>query len=360
MKLKTKQFATFDDIQAIVLVTDENGIIIFVNKAVEDILGYAPEELIGDGWWNVTSRENDHIKRKSDAAALARGELSVLNCHLHENDILTKDGRVVTTQWTVKRTNDGLLVAIAQDITQKKQLEQELIRKNNEKELLLKEIHHRVKNNLQIIISLLNLQFNTIEDNRVFEALTKSKDRIYSMALVHTKLCESENLSSIEFGDYINELVEFITSGYTPNNSIRCTIEHSNPTINIDLAVNLGLITTELVTNSLKHAFKERSKGLIKIKFVLLEKNYYQLSIEDNGVGMNPKSISDRHSLGLELVEALIMQIDGKLQITSNNGLQYRITFKSKPITRIRETTHSEQPKVNSKKTRAFPTISNK
>lgn len=321
-----KSFATLDDINAIVLVADAKGNIVFGNKAIKTILGYNPEEVLGDGWWKLTENGQDVDARKTITAGLAQGSVNLNDRHLFEIQLPTKDGRLVWTQWTNTLTEDGLLVGIAQDITEKKALEEELIRKNRENELLLKEIHHRVKNNLQVITSLLNLQFNKIEDEQVVEALSKSKDRINSMALIHTKLYQSGNLAAINFGEYLDELTEIIAGSYAANDMIICTVKHSEATFEIDLSINLGLIITELVTNAYKHAFKGREKGLIEVE--LSHRNgEHQLIISDNGIGIVDDTISHQ-SLGLEIVEALTEQINGQMEVSSNGGLKYLITFK--------------------------------
>ncbi|MGL4598766.1 MAG: sensor histidine kinase [Bacteroidia bacterium] len=324
MEKTNKTFATLDDINAIILVADQKGNIVFANKAIKSILGYEPEDVLGDGWWKLTANEQSTDVRKSTAGDLAAGKIDLKQRHLFENELPTKDGRQVWTQWTNTLTDDGFLVGIAQDITEKKALEAELIRKNQENELLLKEIHHRVKNNLQIISSLLNLQFNNIPDERVLEALSKSKDRINSMAIIHTKLYQSNNLASIDFGSYLDELIASIAKSYAHNN-IKYTLKHSENFFDIDLAINLGLIVTELLTNAYKHAFKNRKDGLIHIELTS-KGNKHQLTIADNGIGLNDKSIV-AESLGLEIVNALIQQINATLDLISENGLKYIITF---------------------------------
>ncbi|MFT4602865.1 MAG: PAS domain S-box-containing protein [Arenicella sp.] len=322
-----QQFATLDDINAIVLVSDKNGQIIFANKAIKDILGYEPEELIGDGWWKLTTSKLDSKARKSATISLAKGESSLKDRHLYENALATKDGRLVWTQWTNTINAHGHLVGIAQDITQKKELERELIEKNKENELLLKEIHHRVKNNLQIISSMLNLQFNSIDDPRVREALDKSRNRINSMALIHSKIYLSKNLASIDFDDYMKELTRAIKSGYSFNEDIKLELKGLGVVFDIDLAINLGLILTELISNAYKHAFKESAEGRISIELKTLKFNKYQLIVEDNGEGIASKELHEQDTLGLEIVDALVEQINGTIETDSTSGLKYVITF---------------------------------
>tara|TARA_B100000809_G_scaffold31265_1_gene27184 strand:+ start:117 stop:1070 length:954 start_codon:yes stop_codon:yes gene_type:complete len=307
-------------------VADENGSIVFANKAIKSILGYDPEEVLGDGWWKLTSKGENTDTRKAKTAAMADGTADLKDRHLFENLLPTKDGREVWTQWTNTRTANGLLVGIAQDITEKKELEEKLIRKNHENELLLKEIHHRVKNNLQVITSLLNLQFNGIEDKKVLEAVSKSKDRINSMSLIHTKLYQSGNLSSVNFGEYISELTASIEASYSDNN-IKCLVKYSQVLfdIDIDTSINLGLIITELLTNAYKHAFKGRIDGEIQVELTN-KAGKLEVIVSDNGIGITDK-VKSTQSLVLEIVKALTEQINGTIDVTSNPGLKYVITF---------------------------------
>lgn len=328
MTEKDSPFATLDDINAIVLVADANGAIVFANKAIKPILGYDPQDVLGDGWWELTSKGDNIDTRKAITAAMASGKTDLNDRHLFENLLPAKDGRKVWTQWTNTRTAEGFLVGIAQDITEKKKLEEELIRKSSENELMLKEIHHRVKNNLQVISSLLNLQFSSIDDKEVHEALSKSKDRINAMALIHTKLYQSKNLSSINFGEYINQLAASITVSYSTNNSIKCSVKQSHAVFDIDLCINLGLIITELLTNAFKHAFKGRAEGEIHVELTN-KSGKHELIVADNGIGITD-NVKSTQSLGLEIVTALTEQINGTLDVTSNGGLKYVITFEKK------------------------------
>jgi two-component sensor histidine kinase len=247
---------------------------------------------------------------------------------LFENPIAAKDGSIVWTQWTNTVNAEGLLVGIAQDITHKKTLEQNLIRKNAENELLLKEIHHRVKNNLQIISSMLNLQFNSFDDPAVLEALSKTKDRINSMAILHTKVYLSQALDSINFDDYTNDLAKAIKTSYSDTKNIELDIIKSDVVFDIDLTINLGLIITELLTNAFKHAFTKIKQGRIRVELKVLNPNNYQLIVQDNGPGIDSDLNPNRQkSLGLEIVDALTEQINGTVETDRNKGLKYLITF---------------------------------
>ncbi|HIA35459.1 MAG TPA: hypothetical protein EYN89_01685 [Flavobacteriales bacterium] len=213
---------------------------------------------------------------------------------------------------------------------ERKNIEKGLKKSLEEKEILLREIHHRVKNNLQIITSFLNLQFKNIEDKNVIDAILKSKSRINSMALIHTKLYQSDNLSSINFEEYINEIVQSITNCYVIDNNIKCIVKYSSAIFDIDLSINLGLIITELLTNACKHAFKEKRDGFVKIELTSMTNNKHQLIIEDNGPGLlQDIDMNNPKTLGLDIVVGLINQINGTIETNSNNGLKYVINFEN-------------------------------
>ncbi len=213
---------------------------------------------------------------------------------------------------------------------ERKNIEKTIKDSLEEKEMLLKEIHHRVKNNLQIISSFLNLQFSAIDNKEIQDAIAKSKDRIQSMALIHTKLYQSDSLSFINFDEYLKELIQYITQGYGLNSDVIINTNISKATFNIDLSINLGLIVTEVLTNAFKHAFPFKNKGIITINLTALANNQFQLVIADNGIGICPENIKDnktKTSLGLEIVQALADQIEAKMKYETNNGLKFTITF---------------------------------
>ena len=212
---------------------------------------------------------------------------------------------------------------------ERKNIEKTIKDSLEEKEMLLKEIHHRVKNNLQIISSFLNLQFSEINNKEIDNAIAKSKDRIHSMALIHTKLYQSGNLSSIRFDEYLNELVQYIIHGYGLTSGVVTKVKITKASFNIDLSVNLGLIVTEVLTNVYKHAFQSLQEGKVTITLQPLDEKTFQLIIEDNGIGLKSTTSAKtkKSSLGLEIVQALSEQIEGKMNFESKNGLKFTLDF---------------------------------
>jgi len=210
---------------------------------------------------------------------------------------------------------------------QNKTIEKALV----EKETLLKEIHHRVKNNLQLISGLLELQAVQFDDENVKEMMEEGKSRIQSMALIHEQLYESNDLGKIDFREYLNKLTNDIAIAFnTPEKEINFQIKVKQFSLDINTAVPLGLIVNELIANAYKHAFKGRKKGNIVIDLVPVENEETQLRIIDNGIGL-PKDFDplSKRSLGLRLVQGLIRQLGGKYAYESKKGTQFMLQFKN-------------------------------
>jgi two-component sensor histidine kinase len=197
-----------------------------------------------------------------------------------------------------------------------------------EKELLLKEIHHRVKNNMQIISSLLGLQSSHVKDNRDAALFEVSQHRVRSMALVHEKLYQSESLSGIDFQDYITDLVEELHNSYYLGDRVNISINAKNILVNIDDAIPCSLIIHELVSNAMKHAFPDGRSGSITIKFYLDGEDSV-LGISDDGIGLPAGfDYQNTESLGLQLVNALTQQLHGSLVVDAAKGTAFRIVFR--------------------------------
>jgi two-component sensor histidine kinase len=205
----------------------------------------------------------------------------------------------------------------------------------HEKEVLLKEIHHRVKNNLQIISSLLNLQADQIDDITFKEKYRVSRDRIRSMALVHEKLYESDNLALVDFGDYVNSLANSLNASYNPDNSqITMAIKMKEGTglFKIETAIPCGLILNEMLTNCFKYAFPNESAGKIDVFFGNVGKKgaepLYMLEVKDNGVGIPGNiNIESAETLGFQLIAMLSDQLSGKLTVNRKDGTTFTLTF---------------------------------
>jgi len=205
-----------------------------------------------------------------------------------------------------------------------------------EKEVLLKEVHHRVKNNLQVISSLLNLQAGYIENKKDLAVFRDSQSRVRSMALIHEKLYKSQNLSTIDFSEYVRSLVSELYNSYGANaDIISIDVNAKDINLDIDLAVPFGLIVNELVSNSLKYAFPKKRRGNIKIKMSADDGNYI-LVVKDDGIGLpTGLDFDNTKTLGLQLVKTLVEQIEGVVEIKRDKGVGFIITFKRHPSTAL-------------------------
>ncbi|MCH2022609.1 MAG: tetratricopeptide repeat protein [Saprospiraceae bacterium] len=232
----------------------------------------------------------------------------------NENDIQKSLNR------KLKKSNDIIL-----------QQKERLSVRNKEKEVLLKEIHHRVKNNLQIITSLLSLQSINIEDQKTKNIFSYSQYRINSMALIHEMLYQSDNISKINYSHYLKQLIHnLITSIKGQNNKIKTVIDAPDIFLNIDTAIPLGLMINEIVTNSLKYAFHKIENGILNVKISPLKKKFhYLLEIGDNGPGIsNLANKNKANSLGMKLIYSLAQQINGTVERDeTKQGTHYKITF---------------------------------
>lgn len=229
---------------------------------------------------------------------------------------------------TVNFSDELYIVMVVRDITERKEAENKIKKSLEEKKVLLREIHHRVKNNMQIISSLLNLQATYTDDEKVVDILMESQNRVKSMAMIHEKLYKSTELARIDFKDYIYQLTIYLRQSYVyMNSSIKIETEVDDIHLNIDTAVPCGLIINELVTNSIKHGFPNGMPGLIRVK--LSESNgEYTLSVKDNGVGF-PETIDFRNTdtLGLQLITNLVLQLDGTVDVIIDRGTEFKINF---------------------------------
>ena len=214
------------------------------------------------------------------------------------------------------------------DITERKRIEEKIIASAKEKEVLLREIHHRVKNNLQVVASLLNLQSDKIEDEKTREVFKDSRNRIRSMALIHEKMYQSKDLARVDFVQYLTDLVSGLPASLGISENVSLKVDISGGLSDIDTASSCGLIVNELVSNSMKYAFPEGQAGEIVVSFAVGDDGSAVLTVSDDGVGF-PEDLNFKEtgSLGLQLVNTLSDQIDGELRLIKDGGTTFEITF---------------------------------
>jgi two-component sensor histidine kinase/FixJ family two-component response regulator len=230
------------------------------------------------------------------------------------------------------RSDQEMVVAIVRDITERKQLEEETRHALIEKEALLKEIHHRVKNNMQVISSLLSLQASYITNQHALRMFEESQQRVQAMSLIHEKLYQTQDLSRIDFAEYINDLATNIFGAYRVNtDALTFKVNAEQIFMDIHSAIPCGLIVNELVTNSIKHAFPNSKQGEVYIDFCKEgngKQTNYILTVRDNGIGLPENlDIDKAESFGLRLVNILVGQLDGNLEVRNDGGVAFKISF---------------------------------
>ncbi len=247
-----------------------------------------------------------------------------------ENRFRCKNGKYITLSWNSSPDGvTGLVYCIARDVTEEKEAEEKLIATLREKEVLLKEVHHRVKNNLQIISSLLNLQTNYIENELTKSLYKESQNRIKSIAAIHELLYRSIDFGKINFNDYLSKLTsDLCHSHYGNNNNVEIEI-NTQEEFNVDTSVPLGLLVNEIISNSLKHGLKNEKGDLIKISIQNICDDKFELDISDNGLGYQEDNSGNKQiTLGLMLINELSSQLNGEIKkIYSKKGTNYQLIF---------------------------------
>jgi len=327
-KSEERYKAVFENTGTSTLIIEENNTISLVNHEFEKLSGYSKEEIEGKRSWTEFVVK-DYLERMEEYHRLRRIDPNTAP-QSYESQLIDKQGNIKDIFITVsmipgtKRSLVSLL-----DLTAQKKAEHKLKESLKEKEILLREVHHRVKNNMQVISSVIGLQSEYTGDKDVIEMFDDSKNRIRSMALVHEKLYQSENIAQIDFAEYLKSLTgELIDTYEVKTENIQIKINVDKVLLDIDTAIPCGLIINELVSNSLKHAFPDNRKGELGITFISDDKNF-RLIVCDDGVGFsNDLDFTNTETLGLRIVNTLVAQLDGDIQLDRNKGTSFEITFK--------------------------------
>ena len=308
---------------------DENGMVKFVNNRFCEISGYSKDEIVGRFVWDFPTQADQEVIREQ--MELRRKGLG----GSYETVLMTKQGEekhaIVSSEPVF--SPDGVFrgsFMVITDITERKHMEERLKGSLQEKEVLLKEIHHRVKNNLQIISSLLQLQSFHLEDKSPASVLEDLESRIRAIAAVHEKLYQSESLMKIDVNEYLQDLAEHLFYSYGPSTGgVGLIVDINDISCGIDTAVPMGLIVSELISNSLKHGFPAGRRGSIEISLNRVPQDELELTVSDNGIGME-RDLSDvgSETLGLSLVKSLADQLHAEIRLDRTQGTSYRFRFR--------------------------------
>jgi PAS domain S-box-containing protein len=321
-----------EDVQLAAVNLDTQSRIGFANKHFLTITGWTRGEILGRVWSDIFAPpELAASQRQEYEARIQDGSMPD---HI-EAEIVTRKGERRLLAWTVTitRGTDGNVSGIAcigEDITERKRTEQKLEASLLEKEVLLKEVYHRVKNNLQTVSSVLSLQAAAIKDPETRALFVENQHRVRSMALIHEKLYKSKTLAQIDFREYLDGLATSLFRTYWVAGDVSLRVDVQDVSLDIDASITCGLLINELLSNALKYAFPEGKSGEINISMHPVNDSDYVLTFADTGVGF-PEGFDPAKStsLGISLIGNLVRQLNGKMEISSDSGTRYVITFPS-------------------------------
>jgi PAS domain S-box-containing protein len=319
---------------------DTAGIVSGWNAGAERTFGYPEAEIVGQPvrlFFTPEDREKGESE-KDLSRALTQGRAE------DERWMVRRDGRRFWARWvtTPMRDKKGDLRGFAKvlrDETERKELEDQHTRSLQEKELLLREIHHRVKNNLHVIASLLSLQASQVNDGKMQQVLDELQDRVHAIATLHETLYGSQDLAQINFGPYMQEIVRRLVGFYALDRErIQVCLEADDVALSLEQALPLGLIVNELFSNSLKHAFPGARRGTIQVHFrylretVLpgqtLDEAWCELSVQDDGVGIsNTEELWQGKSMGLRIIRLLTGQLHGRVALDGSHSTRFTVQF---------------------------------
>ncbi len=313
------------------LVISPSGLISTVNQNTLELLGYTEDEIVNKPIDIIFEEAKDFFKWKEDVSFAKR--VTIRN---RETFYITKDNNKIPVLFSasVMFKPDGSIqgiICVAVDITERKRSERRMQDSLREKEVLLREVHHRVKNNLQVIISLLSIQSQYVNDSNIIQMFQQCQNRVNSIAIIHEKIYQSKDLSRIKLKEYIEDLANDLFVSYNINSErINLKLDIDDIALGIDTSIPCGLIINELMSNSLKYAFSERKQSEIKIEIHKMNRGEIEFTFSDNGIGL-PDTIDFKNSPGfgfrmiMDLVEFKLM---GEIKQIQDKGTKFQIQFK--------------------------------
>lgn len=320
---------TFNALPDLITIMDTEHRVVKVNQAMADSMGVSPEKAIGKHCYEMVHGTRCPIDTCPHTLLLVDGAQH--KAEIQEDNL---GGFFLVTVSPIKDEEGKIVgsVHVARDITQRIKMENDLKKALKDKNMLMKEIHHRVKNNLTIMSSLLNLQSRYIEDESTRAIFKDSQSRVKTMALIHEKLYRSGNLKLLNMKEYIEELSRDLSNIHLSNHdNVDLVLDLENIMLDVDTAIPLGLIINELLTNSVKHAFPENQKGTINVNFRKEEDGELLLEVKDNGKGLPSNfKIENSDSLGLRLIHSLTDQIHGQIEVDGSQGAHFSIKFRER------------------------------
>ncbi|PJZ26327.1 histidine kinase [Leptospira hartskeerlii] len=308
-----------------IIITNFETKILEVNKRICELLEYTKEEL-------QTFSLKDILDKDSLADALQRipvleiGKPVILN-----RKFKSRSGRIIEAEVNAVRIDESRYMGIVRDVTERNCMTRTLERSLKEKEAMLQEIHHRVKNNLQVVSSLLGLQYENTEDPNLKRILQECENRVKSMGFVHAELYRSENFAAVDLENYFTTVSSNLIRAYGGVPRIQLQLNVRPLEVSIERAIPLGLILNELLTNSLKYAFPQDRTGKIQVSIFKEEQNII-FSYSDNGVGFRKENHNGSGTIGIQLIEILSRQLKASSEFTSENGVVFRLRIPDRNV----------------------------
>jgi PAS domain S-box-containing protein len=330
LKASEKKYSTLVEKGNDGIVIIQDHLLKFINPTMAEISSFGMNEVIGKPFIEFVSLPFRKFVNDMYLKRIAGEEIP----NKYEVELISKHGKIIPVEINaslIEYEGKPADMAIIRDITERKLVEKEIKKSLKEKEMLLSEIYHRVKNNMQIITSLLRLQSRHVKEEKYREMFKESQNRILSMSLVHEKLYQSKDLTQIDFNEYISDLIKGLFQSYGANKgNIVLKIDVKTILLGIDHAIPCGLIINELVTNSLKYAFPDRKDGEIKVILRSTGENMIELTVGDNGIGIpEDMDFKQTKTLGLHLVTMLAEnQLHGDIKLNRSKGTEFIIKFK--------------------------------
>ncbi len=306
----------------------------YVNEVFCQFFNQTKEDLIGSKWQPLpVDDDSELVKKKLSMLSASNTSVTI------ENRVRSGKGNIhwiqfLNTGFFDLKGNLEEIQSVGRDITERKLAEEQIKTSLDEKVVLLRELYHRTKNNMQVIMSMINLQIKDVKDESILNMFQETKNRINSMALVHEKLYQTKNMSRIDLKEYFLDLISLLSNSYqSGSQGIKITTDMKSVMATIDSAIPCGLIMNELVSNVFKHAFPGENTGEIKISLKKDDDGDIEIVVSDNGVGLQDEmDIRNINSLGLQSVVALTEhQLEGSLSVVKGNGTKFSISFKENP-----------------------------
>lgn len=322
-----------ESIQETLIVTDEHEMVVGINQAGVKMLHYPKEEIIGksvEEFFDLEDMRREYIEKSNNEKVF---EFSLVTKRKRKIPVLFSEAELVNTDGTKVGA-----VYVATDISERKAADEKLLESLREKEILLSEIHHRVKNNLAVISGILQLQTYHSNNKQVNKALSESQARIQSMSLVHEMLYQSDSMAYIDYNVYIKDLLQAINSmHFNENKDIEIVTDVDDIQMDLNQAIPCSLLVNEIIVNSFKHAFEGQGQGFIKV-IMKESESTIELTVQDNGIGVSEDEIMKSDSLGSTLIKTLTNQLKGEFKVGSlddGTGTSVVVTFKKEPISEL-------------------------